>query len=160
MNQDATTPGRASGPSFPQPVSPDYTEAARSAELTPMFGHCAPWCLMDGPNTGQPLAEHGRMCESRGFHVDAWGGHQDHRIVWASLVEPYHHGVYAAEDVNGRPSETFVQLVWEDPLSNPDRVYGAFVSPAQARSLAAALLRLADTAEGHDVPMYRQGGAR
>ncbi|WP_409480556.1 hypothetical protein [Micrococcus luteus] len=157
MNNATPNPGRRI-PSFPLPVNAEYDEAARSADLVPIYGYCAPFCRMGGPTAGQTVAEHGHVCEGPGTAVDAWGGRQDPRVIWAHLVEPYRHGVYASADVIGRPTEPVVRLIWEPAGAQSGEEWGAFITPAHARSLAAALVRLADTAEGLDLPARRHGG--
>lgn len=154
MTQHPTTPGRdrTPAPAFPSRVRPDYDEADRAAGLVPHYGHCAPWCQTDGPASGQTVAEHGHVCEGRGFPVDAWGAREDARTIWASLVQHYRHGAYAPEDVTGRPAMPLVQLIWEDAGSTTGQAWGAFITPSSARSLAAALVHLADTAERLDLP--------
>ncbi|MFD6283480.1 hypothetical protein ACFWD3_06360 [Micrococcus luteus] len=137
---------------FPSPTLPEPRDSDQDPGLIPVYGRCAPWCQTDGPASGQTVAEHGHVCEGRGFPVDAWGAREDARTVWASLVQHYRHGAYAPEDVHGRPAVPLVQLVWEDDHPEASQVWGAFITPSSARSLAAALVRLADTAERLDLP--------
>lgn len=160
MNQHPTTPGRdrTPAPVFPSPTLPEPCGSDQDPDLIPVYGHCAPFCSMDGPASGQTVAEHGHVCEGRGFPVAAWGAREDARTVWASLVQHYRHGAYAPEDVTGRPAVPLVQLVWEDAGSTTGQAWGAFITPSSARSLAAALVHLADTAEGLDLPARRHGG--
>lgn len=164
MSQHPTTaPGRATratrpgGPAF---ISPEFTDPASAdadPDLVPTLGRHALWCASADVPEGAPVSEHA-ACESRGFPADAWGAQQQPRTVWASLVQPYRHGAYQRADVYGRPTRPFVSLIWEEDDPQAARAFGAFLSPAEARTLAAALVRLANTAEGHDLPMTRRGG--
>ena len=160
MSQHPTTgPGRAmraAGPALAAPVHDD-PDAAAAEGLTPAHGRHTLWCASGLPD-GATVAEHGPLCESHGLVVDAWGNRHEPRNVWAAVVQPYTSGAYRPEDLRGPSSRPYVQLVWEEDDPAAARLWGANLTPGDARSLAAGLVRLADLAEGHDLQTRRQGG--
>lgn len=162
MSQHPTTdPGRSSRPGGPvilSPVDPDPATAYADPALTAEHGYHSTWCNSDAAETGADVAEHGHLCESRAVPVDAWGAHQEPRTVWAAAVQPYRSGSYVLDDVRGRPARPFVKLTWEEDSPAAAAEWGAFLTPGEARSLAAALTHMADTAEGLDLPARRHGG--
>ncbi len=147
----------ATRPLFPLPMAEtpvgESYEAGRRRDkrdgtLT-MYGRCAWFCQQDLPDT--PVAEHGAYCTTSAILtadlVDAAG---DEAHLWGHLVASYLNGVYP-DDVYRSGQPTYVELALTAVGVQPDDEAGEakrlFVTPPIARSIAAALVRMADEAE-------------
>lgn len=149
------------GPLFPEPLGP-YDPAAEGdrTDAMTLYGYCARWCvqLEDNRKGGMSVDEHGPHCEALSLlfvnGADAEGGSRD---LYGCLVKAYQHGQYRREDYRngyGRaPIDPFdgpiISLVMTEWRRGQDDVEQAiYLHAGEARRAAAALVRLADLADG------------
>ena len=146
-------------PLFPVPVRPESTKGDPGPGLHSAYGYCAPWCWDTArEGKGATVEDHGTKCSSRGHWADGIDGAQRPVQLEAALMAPYMHGVYQAADVlpHGQLPDHVVGLTIVDHRERTGRSY---LSPGEARRLAAALTHLADIADGiAPAPRHRRAG--
>lgn len=126
---------------FPAPTAGDFPSAGHVS----VFGYHATYCNHDETlrQPGVSVTEHGRWCEGHVAGVQVNVDDYDDQL-WVSNVRPYMHGVYP-QGIHCR-----TELVGLFPGSRDgEEPPWATLTPPAARSLAAALIRAADSAEFH-----------
>ena len=114
--------------------------------LSAVFGYHSSWCISDVNEPGVSVEDHGRWCEAAsGSTYEARWGDGSEGSVFVCPVEQYVHGVIRTEDFRrlGRGGNSQVRLIF----NGDDENEWLFISPSAARSLAAILIRAADTIE-------------
>lgn len=128
--------------------SDDVTPGAR-----PLHGRCMPWCNQTEQKKAAPVAEHTQWCESIGYGgVKAHDTYGERHEVWFSRIGPYLHGTYA-EDLDLRLAYEKDICITTANCESDVEEQRLYISSAEARQLAAALLFLADNAEMLDRPL-------
>lgn len=119
-----------------------------------MYGHCAPFCESGRSVTGTPVDDHGPYCQSwpAGSVEGAQFGPDGRRAgISISVVERYTHGMYRLGDVSGPHSRRRIEIAFFNAEGEGD-AREVFVPLGEARSLAAALIHMADLGEGPTSP--------
>lgn len=135
-------------PLFPVPVRLVPTEEDPGPGLHSSYGYCAPWCWdTAGEGKGATVEDHGTKCSSRGQWADGIDGARRPVQLEVALMAPYTHGVYQTADVlpDRQLTDQVVGLTIVDHLEREGRSY---LTPAEARRLAAGLIHQADIADG------------
>lgn len=144
----------------PHPVE-DYPTARRprtaledGSGTSDHYGYCADFCAHDSaPTKGANVDDHGHWCTSTIGAVVEGRDHAGGRVtIAADLARMYLHGVYRDDDLHrvrwGR--ETLIRVFVESGRGGQAPDLKFYVEPGRIRSLAAALVHLADCAEGLD----------
>jgi len=131
----------------PDPSDPNDT--------TSTHGHCASFCIEEGPTRGASVQQHGLHCTSRHKSVEGHGdGDGASRLLFLYAEQPYRHGViHRAEAwaINQRGARVCLELEGEDGIrpdeDDPER-QRLYISPNEARGMARYLSWMADVADG------------
>lgn len=125
-----------------------------SEDTIDMYGYCASFCVEpdeDTPNKGRTVEDHGRWCRSRAVSAEGITPIGERLGVHVEAISEYRHGTVpkGSIELNNKLNRT-VGISLGDGF-DPN----VFLTPGEARQLAAALTHLADVASGIDAPARR-----
>jgi hypothetical protein len=117
-----------------------------------VWGHCAPFCIGDGPTNGASVKDHGDHCESVSLRVEARDAQRDEVSIFTRAAKAYFHGTVHHSLVHRYANDPKVELSiiarGVEGDDDDDELKRFYMTASDARSLARHLSLFADAVDG------------